>query len=53
MSDWKMEREMDIRFGAASAVMWACTAGAELQGKALDLPVDRHSAPSPAVVTFG
>ncbi len=47
MSEGRMEREIDRRSGAASAVMrlMVCRGeeGAELQGKALDLPVNLRS----------
>ncbi len=48
MSEGRMEREIDRRIGAASAVMrltGVChdEEGAELQGEALDLPVNLRS----------
>uniref|UniRef100_A0A674MBB2 Reverse transcriptase domain-containing protein n=1 Tax=Takifugu rubripes TaxID=31033 RepID=A0A674MBB2_TAKRU len=49
-SEGKMEREIDRRIGAASAVMWTLDRSvvvkrAEPKGEALDLPVDLRSYP--------
>ncbi|KAI3366015.1 hypothetical protein L3Q82_009843 [Scortum barcoo] len=58
-SEGKMEREIDRRIGAASAVMRSvCRTvsgeeGAESKGEALDLPVNLRFPPSPMVMNFG
>ncbi|KAI3358338.1 hypothetical protein L3Q82_014781 [Scortum barcoo] len=64
-SEGKMEREIDRRIGAASAVMLCAVKvgvpdrrgeeGAELsrKAKALDLPVNLRFPPSPMVMNFG
>ncbi|KAI3369528.1 hypothetical protein L3Q82_007738 [Scortum barcoo] len=58
-SEGKMEREIDRRIGAASAVMRSVyrtvrgEEGAESKGEALDLPVNLCFPPSPMVMNFG